>query len=124
MVTLFSIGIGGACGAVARYYLGCVVMGKMGGGFPLGTFLVNVSGAFALCFMAAAAASGHTLPPPLEAALATGFLGAYTTFSTYAFETVKLLEDQKKMTAFGYAFSTIVFGLAAGGLGYLAGTRM
>ncbi len=99
-------------------------MGKWGGAFPLGTFLVNLTGSFFLCFLWASVRATYFLPSWLELALGTGFLGAYTTFSTYAYETLKLLEDGEKTTAFGYVLGSIAGGLAAGWCGLLLGSLL
>jgi len=120
---LLSIGAGGAAGALARYYAGRLIMERWGRIFPLGTFFVNVTGSFLLCMLYAWTAKGGIFPPCLEAALATGFLGAYTTFSTYVYESVKLLEDQEKLTALAYVFGSVLLGLGGGWLGLRAGFR-
>ncbi len=118
---LLSVGLGGVAGALARYYAGRIIMERWGRTFPLGTFFVNVTGSFLLCMIYAWTVKGEAFPPFLEAALTTGFLGAYTTFSTYAYETVKLLEDRENLTAFAYAIGSVLLGLGAGWLGLLAG---
>lgn len=118
---LLSVGLGGVAGALARYYAGRTIMERWGRTFPLGTFFVNVTGSFLLCMIYAWTVKGGAFPPFLEAALTTGFLGAYTTFSTYAYETVKLLEDRENLTAFAYAIGSVLLGLGAGWLGLLAG---
>lgn len=118
---LLSVGLGGVAGALARYYAGRLIMGRWGRTFPLGTFFVNVTGSFLLCMIYAWTVKGRAFPLYLEAALTTGFLGAYTTFSTYAYETVRLLEDRENLTAFAYVIGSVLLGLGAGWLGLLAG---
>lgn len=124
IVSLLSIGAGGVVGAVTRYHLGRVIMEKWGRNFPLGTFFVNITGSFLLCLICAWLAGGGYLPSSLAAAATTGFLGAYTTFSTYAYEAIKLLEDGEKLTVFTYVLGSILFGLGAGWLGLLVGSRL
>ncbi len=102
MIVLLGIGLGGMLGAVGRYLLGRLIMEKWRGTYPLGTFLINISGAYILCFISAYLSHSVTFSPVLKSALTTGFLGAYTTFSTFAYEVVKLLEDNEKLTAIGY----------------------
>jgi CrcB protein len=124
LITLLGIGIGGATGAVTRYRLGRLVMGRWGRTFPLGTFLINISGAYLLCFLTALATGRLHLNPALFTALTTGFLGAYTTFSTFANETVSLLEDGEVPNALIYLLASVLTGLAAGWLGYLTGSQL
>ncbi|AFV11557.1 camphor resistance protein CrcB [Thermacetogenium phaeum DSM 12270] len=124
MIVLLGIGLGGMLGAVGRYFLGRLIMEKWKGTYPLGTFLINISGAYILCFLLAYLSHGVTFSPVLKSALTTGFLGAYTTFSTFAYEVVKLLEDNEKLTAIGYTCSTVFFGLTFGWLGYLTGNML
>lgn len=75
------IGVAGASGALARYLLGRFIAERVGSQFPLGTLLINVTGAFAIGIFAALV--GHKLmSPAFQSILSTGFLGGYTTFST------------------------------------------
>ncbi|MDH7578412.1 MAG: fluoride efflux transporter CrcB [Bacillota bacterium] len=121
---LLSIGTGGAVGALARYYAGRLIMERWGRVFPLGTFFVNITGSFLLCMISTWATRGGILSPYLEVALSTGFLGAYTTFSTFAYEAIKLLEDREAFTALTYVIGSILVGLGAGWLGLLAGFHL
>lgn len=87
-----AIALGGGFGALARFGLGTYVAARMGGAFPLGTFVVNVSGSFLLGFIATGGMGRILMAPDLKMALTVGFLGAYTTFSTWNVETLRLLE--------------------------------
>ena len=87
-MNLVWIGVGGACGAVARYAVYVALAGRV---FPMATVVVNVSGAFALGVIMECAARRPGLDA-LIAALGIGFLGAFTTFSTFSLETVRLLD--------------------------------
>lgn len=124
VLLLLGTGIGGFCGAVARYYLGGLVVARWDNKFPLGTFLINIIGAFILCFLLGLSQRGHILPPVLNATIATGFLGAFTTFSTFSSESVQLFEEGRWLTALGYLCCTIFSGLLAGWFGYLAGINI
>lgn len=104
------IALGGALGAAARWGLGGWVHQWAGVALPWGTLAVNVLGAFALGFgvryLEAAAAS-----PELRALLAVGFLGAFTTFSTFSYEAVLLLEEGAWGRALAYVGGSVVLGV-------------
>jgi fluoride exporter len=85
------IGIGGFFGAVARYLVSRAV-GVWAGAFPVGTLLVNVSGSFVLGFILYAMIYGRSLSPEWRSLWTIGFIGAFTTMSSFAYETVRLLE--------------------------------
>ena len=91
MLTSFAwIALGGALGALARYGVSTWCLAWFGSGFPIGTLIVNVTGSFVLGVIGALLATEAGLPAPVRPLIAVGFVGAYTTFSTYAFDTVKL----------------------------------
>jgi len=112
------VGCGGILGALARFILSRWVAGKWGGRFPLGTFVINVSGCFLLGFLITGITVSH---PSWQLALGTGFLGAYTTFSTFSFETVSLWRAGAGHTGPAYAVFSVTAGLAATWLGILTG---
>ncbi len=87
------IGLGGFAGAVARYLVDGWIADLTRGSFPWGTLAINLSGAFVLGVLFAAAAERAILSPELRGPLMIGFLGAYTTFSTLTLETWRLVED-------------------------------
>src|SRR5579872_1613228 len=96
---LLCVFIGGGAGAACRYGAGRFVGARYGGAFPLGTFLINVTGCFGLGFLATVLAAAHrdiTVPAAL---LSTGFLGGYTTFSTYTLESILLYNDGSRRLA-------------------------
>lgn len=100
--------IGGGFGALMRYYFSGLFYSLLGSGFPWGTFLVNCIGCFLIgfCWIIAEKA---VVPQNLKLMVLTGFLGAFTTFSTYSLETFRLLQDNEYKMAFAnVAFSTIV----------------
>jgi len=106
------IGLIGAVGAVARFLLDGAVMRRVGRGFPFGTLAVNLSGAFLLGLLVGAAQSEE-----LNRLLGTGFLGAYTTFSTWALESHRLAEDGRmRLSALNLALS-LALGLGAAWFG-------
>ena len=105
-----AVAIGSALGGVGRFAVGLLVARWWSGEFPLATFLVNVSGSFALGLFYAFTAERMGIPPLWRLGFATGFLGAYTTFSTFEFETERLVE----MGALGWAALNVAGSVAAG----------
>jgi len=114
---LLVVALGGALGALARYAVEGWVYGAAGAGFPWGTLAVNLSGCALLGFLASLLA-GLALPPEWRAFLAVGFCGAYTTFSTFTYETVRLLEGGAWLRAAAYVAASVAGGLAATLLGF------
>ena len=112
---LVLIGIGGAAGSVARYSIGKWMAQRGSGAFPWGTFFVNVTGAVLLGFVI-----GLKPGESMGFLLAEGFLGAYTTFSTFMYEGFELFRDNEKKNAVFY----ILFSLAVGIAGYFAGAAL
>lgn len=116
MVIAF-IAAGGAAGALARYAVVCM----FGGNLSLwSTLVVNITGSFAIGFLAASFSTGGALPRHLRPLLITGFLGAYTTFSAFSLETVLLLKNGNfKLAALNFmltnafCFAAVVLGFAA-----------
>ena len=93
------IALGAALGANARYLVGVWAANRLGADFPYGTLLVNVSGSFILGFLLAAATGRGSLSPEMRLLFAVGFLGSYTTFSSFAVESVNLGRDAGLWTA-------------------------
>ena len=112
------IGIGGAAGAMTRYAVEAWVSARAQASFPFGTLVVNVTGCFMLGFIIAVTSQRFIAHSTLRAALAVGFLGAYTTFSTFAFDSMRLAEEG----SVGRAAVNVVASIAAGLLAVVAGT--
>lgn len=108
-------------GAVARYLIDGAVGRRTGGSFPWGTFVVNLTGCFMLGFLLALLTERFPEHATLRAALTTGFLGAYTTFSTFALDSVRLTEDGVAGLAVANVVGSVVLGMAAAWMGTLAG---
>lgn len=117
MQNIFIIGIGGFLGAVARYGVGLWIGQKWGKIFPLGTFFVNVSGSFLIGFLMVLFTERYMLNPQWRMFFVIGFLGAYTTFSTFEYETGALLRDSEWLVAALNVFLSVVAGFAALKLG-------
>lgn len=121
VLTGAGIAVAGAFGALARYGLEGFVSRRAPGAFPWGTFVVNVSGSFALGLLFTLLTERVTVDPWLRSALTIGFLGAYTTFSTLSFESYRLLSDGAVGLALANTVGSLVAGLGAVYLGVVAG---
>ena len=106
----------GAMGAPLRYLVDGAIQDRTEGAFPWGTFLVNVSGSLLLGFLTGLALY-HAFPDTPRIILGTGFCGAYTTFSTFGFETLRLLEEGATAEAFRNALNTLITCAAAAAAG-------
>lgn len=107
------IGVGGFIGAVARYAAAYWFGQKWGRVFPAGTFLVNVSGSFLIGLLMTLFTERYMVPPQWRLFLVVGFLGAYTTFSTFEYETGNLLRDGEWLIAGLNVALSVVAGFAA-----------
>jgi CrcB protein len=107
------ISVGAVVGANARYFVGVWALATLGAAFPYGTFLVNVTGSFAVGFAVTFLSDRAIDDPAWRLLLITGFCGGYTTFSTYAFETVGLLRLGQAPTALAYVAGSVLVGLVA-----------
>jgi CrcB protein len=116
---IWAIALGAAVGGVSRYYLSTSVHQRFGVTFPWGTLLINVTGSLLLGFIMAYASNAPSMSAELRALLTTGFCGGYTTFSTYSFETVTLLEEGQYERAGAYALGSVLLALAATFCGFL-----
>ena len=112
---LLFIGLGGATGAIARYLLANWVHGMWEGKLPLGTLLVNVTGSFALGVVYVVLVERQLLHTDMRAVLMVGFLGAFTTFSTYSLESIALLEAGHYGQAGVYIVGSAVLSVVAAG---------
>ena len=110
MTRVLMVAAGGALGAAARYAVALAVATFWRREFPLATFLINVSGSFILGFFATWGAERANIDPLLRLLVATGFLGAFTTFSTFEHETQRLTESG----AVGWAVLNVVASVLAG----------
>jgi CrcB protein len=116
--------LGSAIGGPARYFVSGLVGRHIGETFPWGTMVINVSGAFVIGLFAAAAIGG-TLPTPAAWQFAvTGFLGSYTTVSSFSLQTLALVRDGQFLRAGGNVILSLILCLSAVTLGYAAGSIM
>ena len=111
-MTVVAVAVGGALGAVSRYLLGSWIQSMSGGSFPWGTWTVNVLGSlllgFAMVWLTETLASAE-----LRLFVAMGFLGSFTTFSTFSFETVELIREGLWMRAGVYSLGSLAIGVLA-----------
>ena len=123
LIHCLAVGAGGFLGALCRMAVAAAATRLFGGGFPVGTLLINISGSFALGWFLARVARGWPVPDAAQLAVTVGFLGAYTTFSTFMYETDSLARGGAGARATLYLVASIVLGLVAVRLGVLAGQR-
>ncbi len=112
MRTLGAVAIASALGGLARYVLGGW-LARAGSSFPWETLAINVTGSFALGFLFTFLVEVTVAPAWLRVGLLVGFLGSYTTFSTFALESFRLLEDGAYAPALANMLGSMVAGLAA-----------
>jgi CrcB protein len=116
-VQLLLVGLGGFGGAVLRWLVDGWVSERNPSAFPLGTFVVNLTGSFVLGVLFAWVLERDVLPPDVRLPLMVGFLGAYTTFSTFMLESWRLIEEG----AYGLAAANLVGSVALGLVAVVAG---
>ncbi|HUI05096.1 MAG TPA: fluoride efflux transporter CrcB [Acidimicrobiales bacterium] len=114
------VGVAGFCGAVSRYWLDGVVSRATGGSFPWGTWVVNVTGCFVVGLLTTLLTERLMPHPTVRIAVTVGFVGAYTTFSTFAYESVRL----GQAGALGIATVNVVSSVAVGFLATWAGITL
>lgn len=121
---LVLVGIGGFFGAIARRVVDVVVTERAGSAFPLGTFVINLSGSFVLGLLFAWAMERDVLPVSIRAPVMIGFLGAYTTFSTWMLESWRLVEDGAWPLAILNLAGSVALGLVAVVAGLAVGRQL
>ena len=118
------VALGSAVGGVARFALATIVQQRVGPDFPAGTLVVNVSGSLLLGFLLRYSLGTVAISPEVRALLTTGFCGVYTTFSTFSYDTMLLLEDGEGLRAGGYVLLSVVLSLAGTWLGIVAAREL
>ena len=114
--------LGGGLGAVCRYLATSFFAARFGSAFPYGTLFVNVSGSFLMGLLIGVLPllpRGTLLPENLRFLLAVGFLGGFTTFSSFSMETLTLLQGANALSAFWNVLANVAFGVAAAWAGLL-----
>ena len=114
-MTYVLVAVGGAAGSLVRYSLGKFISEKSKHSFPIGTFIINITGATLLGIVSTIGISSNMM-----LLLGDGFLGAYTTFSTFMYEGFNLFQEKEKLNAFIYILCSVTLGL----VGYWLGSKI
>jgi len=120
-VTALLVLLGGLAGAPARYVTDLLVQSRHSSRLPWGTLTVNVAGSLVLGLVAGLSAAGHA-PTWVLTVVGVGFCGALTTFSTFSFETFRLLDERQWGMALANVAGSVLLGLAAVSLGFWLGS--
>ena len=118
MDSIWYVVFGGAIGTVSRYWATLILAAWLGDSFPFGTVFVNLVGSFLIGLLAGLPMGFSTLPQPMRLLLVIGFLGGFTTFSSYSFNTFQLLQQGAWFKAGLNAFGSVFVGIIALYLGY------
>ena len=110
---LMLVGLGGFLGAIARFVVGTVIADRWGRSWPYGTFIINITGCFMIAFFLTLTTERVTIHEGWRFLFPVGFVGAYTTFSTYEFETMQLIQTGAWARAASYVVLSTIAGLAA-----------
>lgn len=124
MFKILSVAVGGAFGAVARYLINISPVAGVLEKFPLPTFLINVVGSFLIGFLMIVFADKVVVSENMRMAVIVGFLGAFTTFSTFEMEIFGLMRERQLLIAFLYLALSIIVGFAAVLAGVALGRRV
>lgn len=118
-MNLLIIALGGALGAVSRFLLGNGVSRALGSALPYGTFVINIVGCFAMGLLMTIIVDREMLPAAWRLFLCVGFLGGFTTFSSFGYEALMLLTEGRLLAALAYVGGSVVLGLVAAAAGVL-----
>ena len=124
MIKYWMVGIGGFVGAIVRFALGSYIGNRMGSRYPYGTFVINISGSFLIGFVLTMLAQRFDLSPNWRYLIPIGFIGAYTTFSTFEYEALRTVQDGQILMAFANVSLSVIVGFAAVWLGVVAGRAL
>lgn len=119
-----AVSLGAIPGALSRYYLTLAFAQWLGTSFPYGTFIINITGSLVMGFFVTLTLERAITLPELRLLVATGFLGSYTTFSSYELDTFNLLESGNRGLALVYWLGSAVLGLVGLALGNLLARRL
>jgi CrcB protein len=123
MFNLLLVALGGALGSMTRYGVSLALPAREGG-WPLATFLINVSGSFLIGVLAGWLATRDASGEPRRLLLGVGVLGGYTTFSAYSLEAMRMIERSDYVGASTYAIGSVIAGLVAVAIGLFLARRV
>ncbi len=118
---LLLIGLGGFAGAITRYVIDGAVSERTAGSFPFGTLVINVTGSFLLGLLFALTTDRAILPAEIRGPVLIGFIGAYTTFSTWMLESWRMVESGVVVMALANLLGSVAIGIVAVAVGLLVG---
>jgi CrcB protein len=118
------VALGSALGGATRFLLGTFLQQRAGTTFPIGTLLINISGSFLLGFLLRYALATTAISPEVRGLLTTGFCGGYTTFSTFTYDTLALVEEGEVARAAAYVGLSVVIALLGAYLGITAAREL
>src|SRR5947207_876527 len=121
---ILSIAIGGSLGAVARYLMNISPLAHVFGKFPLPTFVINIAGSFLIGFLMIVFSDKIEVNDNVRMAVIVGFLGAFTTFSTFEMEVYGLVRERELITGFLYLFLSVFVGFIGVAAGVALGRRV
>jgi CrcB protein len=121
MTKYLMVGVGGALGSILRFWVGSYVSNRLGVRFPYGTFLINCTGSFLIGFVVTLLAERSHWSPNWRYLIPIGFIGGYTTFSTFELETFRNFQDGEILIAGLNVALSVVIGFASVWLGVIAG---
>ena len=113
MKELVFLGLAGALGAISRYGLSCASVRVLGSDFPYGTLLVNILGCLGLGLLMHIGLTTDIIPQSLRLVLSVGFLGAFTTFSTFSYETTRYIQNGAWLSVAGNIGANVILGILA-----------
>jgi fluoride exporter len=124
MTKYWMVGLGGFFGSIARFWVGSYITYRMGAKFPYGTFIINISGSFLIGLIVTLLAERTHWNSNLLYLIPIGFIGAYTTFSTFEFEAFRSARSGDLVLALLYVVSSVIVGFIAIWLGIASGRAL
>ena len=121
---IWLVALGGALGSVSRFLMGPALQRAFNATFPVGTLLINILGSLVLGFVMRLAIEGVSVTPEARAFIAVGFCGGFTTFSTFSYEAIRLLEDGEGWRAATYIVASVMLSLLAAFVGLVAAREL
>ena len=118
------VGLGGFLGAVTRFWLGGFISNRLGTRFPYGTFIINITGSFLIGLIITLLAEKAHWSPNWRYLIPIGFIGAYTTFSTFEYETFRNVQDGQLLTASLNIALSVMIGFVAVWCGVMVGRNL